>query len=231
MDLSDSAAFYYEHDDYKKSIDCYEKILKEGKESWKLFYNLGNAYYKDGKIGMAILNYEKAKKLNPTEQDILNNLSIVEDKIIDKIKMKEISLEKEIKNMVVYKFSTTGWAWISILTLAFCLILLFSYLISKNSNLKRISFWGSAIIFILFVFSIVFGYAELNDKNSMKMGIVTGKEINLYTKPKADETSKKNLVLHEGTRVRILERNSDWLNIQLSNGNEGWVQENSVGLY
>jgi tetratricopeptide (TPR) repeat protein len=230
-ELSDSATFYYTKAEYKKAARCYEKIISSGKESWMLYYNLGNCYYEDGRIGLAILNYEKAKKINPTQEDLLNNLSIAENKITDKIKTREISIEKEIKNFFIYRFSTTGWAWCSIITFGIALTLFFVFYIGRNSITNRISFWSGIITIVIFGVSLLFGYAELNEKSSAQSGIIISSETKVYNKPKLEASSQKNLVLHEGTRFKILEIEDEWINIQLINGNEGWILTKDTGIY
>ena len=227
----DSAEKYYEQDQFGKAALQYEKILSDGKESWMLYFNLGNAYFKDGKTGLAILNYEKAKKLNPNQQDIINNLSIAENKIIDKIKMREISLEKEIKSFFVYRFSTSGWAWCTIVFLGISLSLLFIYFTSSKSGIRRVCFWSSSLMFFLFTISFLLGYIELNDKNSAQRGVIISSEVKVYNKPKNEESSRKSLVLHEGTKVKILDKDNDFVNIQLLNGNEGWILSKDLGIY
>lgn len=227
----DSAEKFYEQDLYAKAAMQYEKILAEGKESWLLYFNLGNAYYKDGKTGLAILNYEKAKKLNPNQPDVINNLSIAENKVIDKVKMKEISLEKEIKSFFVYRFSTTGWAWCTIIFLGISLGLLFIYFTVSKPGIRRLCFWSGSLMFFLFSISFLLGYIELNDKNSSQRGVIISSEVKVYNKPKVEESSRKSLVLHEGTKVKILDRDNDLINIQLLNGNEGWILTKDLGIY
>ena len=231
LNPEDSAAIYYSKDEFKKAATLYEKIVSEGKDSWILYYNLGNSYYKDGKLGLAILNYEKANKINPGSSDVINNLSIAEGKIIDKVNMREVSLEKEIKKFFIYRFSTTEWAWISIAACVIAAFLFFIYLFSQKQNIKKLSFWSGATIFLIFIISLLFGYSEMNEKKELRRGIVISQESKVYNTPKLEESSKKNLILHEGTKAKILNTEGDWLNIQLINGNEGWVSKKDIGIY
>ena len=71
--------------DYDTAISDYQKVLDQGYESSVLYYNLGNAYYKKGIMGRAILNYEKGLKLDPTNEDLIYNLKIANAHIVDKI--------------------------------------------------------------------------------------------------------------------------------------------------
>ncbi len=83
--LIEQANKYYDESEYSLAVETYETIINNGFESDKLYYNLGNAYFKLNNLPMAIFYYEKAKKLNPYDADILFNLEIANGRIIDKI--------------------------------------------------------------------------------------------------------------------------------------------------
>ena len=83
--LQANAEKAYSNKNYKESITAYETILNEGQVSYKLYYNLGNAYYKNNELGKAIYNYELANKLQPNNKDVKTNLRIANEKTIDKI--------------------------------------------------------------------------------------------------------------------------------------------------
>lgn len=75
----------YTKEDYGKAIELYEGLLKTHGESAEIYYNLGNAYYKENKIAPAILNYERALLLDPGDGDIRFNLQLARQKSVDKI--------------------------------------------------------------------------------------------------------------------------------------------------
>lgn len=75
----------YTQEAYGKAAELYEKVLQESGDSPEIYYNLGNAYYKAGKIAPAILNYERALALDPGDGDIRFNLQIAKQKTVDKI--------------------------------------------------------------------------------------------------------------------------------------------------
>lgn len=229
--LSDSAATYYARSEFQKAIRCYESILEEGKDSWILYYNLGNAYFKNNNLGKAILNYEKAKKLNPTNNDLLNNMQIAESKVIDKIEHRQILLQSEIKNFFIYRLSTTGWAWMTIGTLLTALFLFFMFYAANSTGIKRFSFWTGSVFSILFLLSLTFGFMALNEKNSKVNGVIVAPAVNVYNSPRAEDNNKKTYQLNEGTKVKLLEIEQEWANVQLANGNEGWIKAAEVGVY
>lgn len=227
--LQQSAEKAYAAKDYKLAIENYEAIMKEGLVSYKLYYNLGNAYYKNHELGKAIYNYELAHKLAPTNQDVKNNLQIAADKTIDKIESKENFFVGAIKSGVVSALSEKGWAWLSIISLTIALILFFIFYITQQVLLKRIGFSAGIIFLICFAVSMMLGYTAINDKSNIRFAIVLAKESKIYEEPIKETKSKFNL--HEGTKVKVLESNAEWTNIKLENGNEGWLPTAELGLF
>ncbi|HRG00976.1 MAG TPA: hypothetical protein PKZ75_07660 [Bacteroidia bacterium] len=228
-DLQAKAEKAYSNKDYKQAISCYESILKEGLSSYKLYYNLGNAYYKNNELGKAIYNYELANKLQPNNKDVKTNLKIANEKTIDKIESKENFFIIAIKSGLVNSLSTNGWAWFSIFSLIGCLAFAFLFFISNQINLKRLGFFLSGISLIVFIASMILGFTALEDKHEVNFAIVINRESRIHEEPTA--TSKTKFSLHEGTKVSVLETNPEWTNIKLENGNEGWIKTTDVGLF
>jgi tetratricopeptide (TPR) repeat protein len=229
--LSDSAVIYYEKNQFDKAAACYERILADGMESWILHYNLGNAYFKANKIGQSILHYEIAKKINPQNQDVLNNLKIAESKVVDKVDTKQFQLRDEIRDFFIYKLSTTGWAWLSVALLFSALFLFYLFYILQSPASKRFSFWSGLVVSISFVVALICGFSALSEKNAKVDGVIIAREINVYNSPREENSNKKATPLHEGTKVKVLNTEQDWINIQLANGNEGWVKSGQVAVY
>ena len=228
-DLEVKAEKAYGEKNYKEVISSYEAILKGGLTSYKLYYNLGNAYYKNNELGKAIYNYELANKLQPNNQDIKTNLRIANEKTIDKIESKENFFIGAIKSGLVNSLSTTGWAWCSIFSLVGTLALAFLFFTSSQIALKRIGFFLSGLSFIVFIVSMLMGFTSLEDKQVTNFAIILNRESKIHEEPNNTSTSKFSL--HEGTRVSVLESNPEWTNIKLENGNEGWIKTTDVGLF
>ena len=219
----------YNNKEYKKVITYYENILKEGKTSTALYYNLGNAYYKDNQLGKAIYNYELANKLNPTDGDVKNNLRIANTKVIDKIDAKENMFTNAIKSGLYGMFSTTGWAYATIICLLVAALLFVLFVSTGNVVLKRVGFWTGSLFLIGFVFSLTIGYAALHNLNKKAQAIVISPEVKVFSEPNA--TSKSKFSLHEGTKVNVLSINPDYTAIQLANGNEGFIVTPDLGMF
>ena len=229
VDLTLQAETFYKNKNYKGAIESYEMIVKQGMTSYKLFYNLGNAYYKNNEIGKAIYNYELANKLKPNNEDIKTNLRIANQKTIDKIESKENYFLGAIKTGLVNYFTTTGWAWLSIGSLIMCLVVAFLFFMSGSMSIKRLSFFISVLCLIVFIGSMALGFSALHSKQQISFAIITTRETKIHEEPSA--TSKSKFSLHDGTKVSVIETNETWTNIKLENGNEGWVKTTDIGLF
>ncbi len=214
---------------YQDAINAYETILKSNLKSYQLYYNLGNAYYKNNQLGKAIYNYELANKLAPNNDDIKTNLRIANSKKIDDIESTENFFLSAVKSGLTNTFTTTAWAWISIISLLAALLLAFVFFISRQPVFKRIGFFTGSLSLLIFITSFTFGYIALNNKHQTKFAIVTFRESKIYAEPIAIASSKFSL--HEGTKVKVLETKPDWTNIKLENGNEGWIKTDQIGLF
>ncbi|MGZ3902947.1 MAG: tetratricopeptide repeat protein [Bacteroidia bacterium] len=225
----ENAADAYSKQEYKKAIEIYESIVAGGEASAPLYYNLGNAYYKDNQLGKAIYYYELAKKINPNDEDIKNNLQLANSKLIDKIETKENFFAGAIKSGLYTLLSTNGWARLNIVSLVFALGSFFVFIISENLLLKRSGFLLGALFTVTFLVSFGIGYASLRNLNKKSQAVVTAQVVQVMNAPTTH--AKPKFSLHEGTKLNVLSTNDEWTSVQLANGNEGWIKTQQLGLF
>ena len=228
QDLLKVAEQAYDSKLYEKAISSYEKLIEGGFHSYQLYFNLGNAYYRNNELGKAIYYYELARKIEPNDEDIRINLGIASSKTIDKIDSKENFFITAVKSNVLSYFSTRTWALFSIFSILLTSILFFVFVNSDMIVVKRIAFVLSCMGAISFVTTYSLGYSALNAKYENKFGIITSKEVRIPNEPTT--MAKTKFSLHEGTKIRVVENNGDWILIKLDNGNEGWVKLIDVGI-
>jgi len=218
----------YDEKQYKTAITLYEQLIKEGYTSYQLYFNLGNSYYKNGNLGRAIHAYEIARKLEPDDEDIKINLSLANAKTIDKIDTKENFFITAVKSNILSSLSTSAWAWLNILSLFIAATGFFMYFILSSISLKRV-FFGISVVFVFaFLISYFLGGSAVKSKSENKFAIVLEKEVKIMNEPNLSATTKFRL--HEGTKVRVVENNGDWMLIKLENGNEGWLKSIDLGV-
>lgn len=228
-DLLLNAEKAYETKNYRKAIESYEQLIKEGYTSSELYYNLGNAYYRNNELGKAIYNYECAKKIDPNDVDIKNNLTIAYSKTIDKIEVKENFFVSAVKTNVLSSFNTSTWAWFTIALSALVFVFLYLFFAGPSTFVKRASFFITIVLIVVFFVVYFLGKSAVNAKTENNFAVITTPQVKIFTEPSATSTSKFNL--HEGTRVKIIELNADWVLIKLENGNEGWLKLTEVGVF
>lgn len=216
----------YRTTDYQKAITLYEKELKEG-VSAETYYNLGNAYYRSDRIPQAILAYERAKKLAPSNEDILHNLEIARNKTIDKLPPEsEIFFVKWYASLQ-NTLAIDAWAKTALVSFIIALLLFLVYLFMDNMAIRRIAFYGSAVLLCVFIFANLFAWQQKKSILTHDSAIVMTQEATVKASP--TQKSQDAFIIHEGTFVRITDHDIEgWLGIRLSDGREGWIKTNEV---
>lgn len=215
--------------EYEKAISAYEKLSKENIKSAELYYNLGNAYYRNEQIGLAILNYNKALKYNNGFEDAEFNLNIAKLKTIDKFEEVPTFFLDDLNQDITRMFNEKQWTIINVL-LAFVLFGLFVlFRTRKYSNSKKQVLLLILIASFFFIFSSYYGYKQLQYESNFTDGVITASST--YVKSSPDENSKDLIILHEGTSFKLLDKVGNWVELRLSDGNKGWVSLNDITRY
>ena len=212
---------------YEQAIDAYQKVINLGYESTPLFYNLGNSYYREGKIGFAILYYEKALKLSPGNSDVLHNLAIANAKTIDKIDAMPKFFLFQWWESLLEIFSVTGWSYV---VFALYLLLLLSigiYFFAATLNIQRYSVYLGLTLAVFLIMTAAIWIVNLNREWHVKDAVVIDEAVPVKLAP--DSTSGDAFVIHEGLKVRELDNVGKWVNIRLQDGKEGWALRDELG--
>ena len=216
----------YAKEDYTQAIELYESVLKSYGESAMVYYNLGNAYYKAGKVAPAILNYERALLLNPGDSDTRFNLQVARQKTVDKIEpIGGFFLTRWI-GTVEDVYSADGWAkWgvASFLLFIGCLVLFF---FSKWIRLKKIGFFAGICFLLISLVANLFADSQQDKLLHRADAIVFASTVTVKSSPDASGTDL--FILHEGTKVTIKSTLGEWSEIQLEDGNVGWMPSKEI---
>jgi len=212
----------YIRNEFASAIQMYETLLKENGESAEVYYNLGNSYYKADQIAKAILNYERALLLKPGDNDIRFNLEMAYAKTVDKVNITEqiffVSWYKAIVNMM----SADAWAKFAICVFILFLISLVFYIFGKQLILKKIGFGLGILFLILTILSNVFAFHQKDLLVNRTQAIIISPSVTVKSTP--NERGIDLFILHEGHKVKIKDNSMrEWKEIQLEDGNVGWV--------
>ena len=221
----ESANEAYIAGDYSSAISEYEAILAEGNESADLHYNLGNAYFRKGSIGKAVLHLEKAKQFNPRDKDILHNLDIVKKSTVDQFEVIPVFFMSQWLQNIQKLLSPNAWAILGLLFLwagVFGLILMFR---GKDRKIRKQGFIVGSILLLICILPLSLGFSSARQLNDSERGVLINKVSTMKSAP--DPESETILELHEGTSFNILDEIGTWKKIHLSNGEEGWIESNT----
>ena len=224
--LWDAANTAYVNNDFTGAILRYDSILATGKVSAKLYYNLANAHFKAGEIGRAILNYNRALRLAPSNDDIRYNLAIAQSYAKDNIEKVPVFFLLRWLRGARTLVGANAWAWMSLAMLAAMLAAALLYLLARHIPVRKTGFYCALALAVLFIFAAsnaAIGRREMTDPDK---AIVVNNAAPVKSSP--DANSKDIFVVHEGTVVTILSRLAPWYEITLADGNKGWILASAV---
>ena len=212
----------YTAGDYASALQDWEELRSAGLVSKELYYNLGNAYFKTEEIAPAILWYERALRLDPSDADIRYNLEFARSRTQDRIdEVPEIFFEAWGHKMC-YLLPSDTWAVLSLVFLAATVALALLFLLGSTSGRRRLGFFAGIVTLLLAFLGWDFAQWQRTEARRQDTAIVMRAVSSVKSSPSAD-TAKDLFILHEGTRVKLLDSVSSYSNIELSDGRQGWI--------
>ena len=220
----------YRQNSFAESIKLYESEIGKNKqikkESPELYYNLGNAYFRDNQIAKAILNYERALLLDPGDSDIRHNLRFAKTRIEDKIDSADSFFVNQWIRSIQNLYTANRWAMIGIVLFLILIIAVGSYVISTQITVRKISFYSGIVLLALVIIANAFAFKQKNKIVNRSTGIVMSDSDSIHTSP--DAHSQELFRLHEGSKVRIKREEGNWFEIVIANGSVGWLQKKNI---
>lgn len=223
-----SANKAYIEGQYPQAVLDYEAILSSGEFSSALYFNLGNAYFQQNRLGKALLNYYRARNLDPTDEDILYNLETAQARTKDKIDpIPSFFLVRWIDSLGSL-FSSNGWAVLSLSLFLICLVGIFVWLISGSLSLRKLGFFLGFICGVLFFVSLAYSYSLGREQLDESGGVVVNSAAPIKSSPSSGGTDL--FILNEGTYLEVLQQLEDWSEIRVADGNKGWILSSAIEL-
>ena len=221
-DWFEQANAAYNMGNYDSARIVYEKILATDVESVPLYLNLGNTYYKMREYPMAIYYYEKALKLDPSNEDVQTNLAIANHAIVDKIE--PVPQSFIVRGWCNARASLSGdqWAWCSIVFFALLLVSLFLFLRSRKIGVRKLGFFAGVVFLLAFALSVIFAAQLKRASETQDQAIIMAPTVTVKSSPNV--ASVDLFVLHEGTKVTVLETSDGWNKVKIANGSVGWLE-------
>lgn len=227
--IFDQASSAYQKGDFIKAVGLYQQLYDEGYLSGNLFYNLGNAYFKLGAKGRAILNYERAKRLIPGDADLRANLNYALAGVQEGVSDWKHDFLKFLTGMAsVEQLVISGSVWF------FGLVILVILGMTRPKPLRNFMTgnpqkWWFGIVFgcvIVFTSYLTLGILTYWDQSREQAVAIKADEVRF--EPSKAATLYYHLA--EGTRVLILEEKENWMKVKRVDGKRGWVNKDCLEL-
>lgn len=233
----------YKAQKYETALSLYlEGIEKEG-ISAGVYYNLGNVYYKLGKDADAMLCYERAKKLDPRNEQINNNLEFLKTKVLDankgalggkagNVEEDRETLLENIYRIIAIERNSNSWAVFAVMAFILFLLATSLYVFTPNVLARKTGFFSGLVFLGFTIIFLIFSFLAASEYENKDNVILMEYSSALLNQPN-EKASAATTQLHGGTKLKVVERKtapdgSKWLKVKLNHDNSGWVKESSI---
>lgn len=219
----------YIQGDYLTAISAYEWIVENQGVNATLYMNLGNCWLKRDEIAKAILYYERAYLMDPSDPDIRFNLELARTKTVDKVNpVNQLFIVVWFKKLLAV-LDVNGWAVLTVILFALTVILAGVLLFSKKSGIRKISFSFSVFFLLLSILSFIFATTQMGNLKERDTAIIMSPSVTVKSTPTSAGTDL--FIIHEGRKVKILDSSmKEWVEIRLEDGNTGWIPVNVMEI-
>jgi tetratricopeptide (TPR) repeat protein len=209
---------FYKKGDYVAAIEQYENVVAAGYESAELYYNLGNAYFREGQLGLAILNYIRASELDPGDDDIRANLEFARQFAIDKIEVTEETIILDYINSFFNSFTLNGITWVAaILYFLTAAIVVVRFIYGRY----RIPTPVFVTVLVFFLGAVVFTGVKLDRDVFTRKGVVLVQQADVKNGPGEDFNTK--FTAHAGLVFEIEQEEAGYFWVNFENRLKGWI--------
>ncbi len=213
----------YAHERYADAARIYRQLISAQGESAQLYYNLGNCYYRQDSVARAVLYYERALLLNPSDRDTRFNLDMARSKTVDRVLPASEMFFVTSYHSLVLSMSVQQWAVLALTAFVLMLIGVALYLFARRLTLKKVGFSAAVILLIVCIFANIAAYNQLRHINHRTGAVIMAPSAVVKSTPSNSGTDL--FILHEGTRVEIIDDTMrEWLEVRLSDGKQGWLR-------
>jgi tetratricopeptide (TPR) repeat protein len=219
------ATEFYKAENYDSAAEYYRKIEEAGIRSGDIYYNLGNCYFRQNRLGHAILYFEKARVLSPNDADIVHNLRFARLNIVDRVPEPQRGfLESVLRSSHMYlSLDIQLWS-LTALFAALCLLFSAGLFVSRNARLWIV--YASALVVAGMLLLAVSAGTKIYHRENANYAVVLGTSVDAMNAPDGD---KVLFTAHEGTTFRLRKEMDQWVLASLPNGVSGWVDSSLLG--
>ena len=226
----------YNREDYRAAIDLYRAAIAADGPSTVVYYNPGNAYYRNDNIGKAVVAYERALRIDPTNDQARQNLSFVRSRIQDRPEDDSTflaNLHRSIRNSM----HANGWAVAALVIFALLLGAVALYIFAPGVTLRKTGFFGGVVLVFVFIYALVLARDSAAHARSHESAVVVVPMTQLSSVPRAAASGDNRVVpIHEGTTVEIVDSVATpddpaspmWYFVEINNSTRAWLRSADV---
>ena len=236
--LSTKAESAYKQEQYKEALSLYEQSLKSDGISADTYYNIGNCYYRLGEKGSAILNYERALKLDPSHESAKQNIEFVGTKLPNRTASDETNILLSLFERTMCSRSSNSWASIAATLFILLIVCIALYIFANNITIRKIGFFGGFIVLIGCALTLLFAIILGNRINASNTAVITKQSVSLSTSPREIKSkTDEAFTLGEGTKVEILDsiqgsvaggKRVIWYDVKVDDAHRAWIVSTDV---
>lgn len=227
--LWNSANQAYSEGRWADAAEGYSLISDASLESAALWCNLGDAWYKDGNIPKAILCYERALKVDPSYGDARFNLDFLNSQIQDRIEPVPELILKTWMRKISYMLDSDAWAVCFLVLFGLTLAMVLLFLLAPSLSGRRAGFFTALATLLLSIGALSFSIWQKSEYTKADAAIVMRPVSSVKSSP-SYEAAKDLFVLHEGTKVKVIDSVGSWNNIELADGRQGWIPSSDIEI-
>lgn len=207
---------------FEEAAAGYEAILLNEGVAPQLYFNLGNAYFKSNELGKAILNYERAIRLEPDYADARHNLEFANLKVIDNIEVNEEFFLKKWLDLLVKLRSSNGWFYFGGVVFILTMMAMLLFVFGKTVLVRKLFFYLGVVGFLVSISAVAFAEIRKQQLLQHNEAIVLSGVVVVKSAP--DKSGTDLYQLHEGAKVTVISVLGDWFEVKPGNGTVGWVE-------
>ncbi len=218
----------YQDKDYPAAISRYEAVRDAGYESVALWYNLGNAHYKNGDLAAAVLHYRRAQRLAPKNQQVRSNLQLVQDELGAPVVQIRQSATVRLWNGLAGRLRARGWAWLGILLLWIGASGLAAWKWGSSRTYRKAGFFLGLLALLAAILPLSLSYSRAQQEYLRTEAVVMSPEASLYLAP--DSISEQVRELVPGEILEVTDELSGWYKVRLGDTTAGWLPKDVVAV-
>lgn len=212
---------FYQQMRYDSAQYYFEQIAALKPQNAEVYYNLGNTYYRLNKIGLAVLNYQRALHINPDFKDAKDNLALTESRINNHIPTTGNVFFIDWWHTITHANRTGAWSVAALITFVLIILAMLGRRYLKSE--KKIPVQVPGILGFICVCFLVLAFSAARNSQEADEAVVMQNDAPLMN---AEHKGKPLALVPEGTTVKILDEKAGWVEVSLPDGRSGWLQEN-----